>query len=170
MSGALLTVVHVLVNVGFFVSLAFPVVTRFFWPWNRSTWGWNTVLIELSIAGCLFPSVLRLDFGLADLALAWTQVAFLGTVPMNVIWRAFIIWRTQRDGARGDERLGRPFLLGVGGKLLQVGPQVPGDGRAHDLDDDRGRVTRGPAALLRVLRRGLRQDGVPGGRPRRPAP
>jgi hypothetical protein len=101
---ALVIIVHWEVNMGFAVSLLFPFVTRFFWPWHQSWWGWNTVLFDLSIAGTLFSSVLHLDFGISDEALEWTQVFFLGLVIFNVLWRIVMIWRTQREGALAEER------------------------------------------------------------------
>jgi hypothetical protein len=104
MDSALLTSVHWEVNTAFFVSLSFPFITRFFWPWHLSQWGWNTVLLELSIAGTLFPSVLHLDFRITDASLEWTQVVFLGLVIVNVLWRTVMIWWTQRNGASSDNR------------------------------------------------------------------
>jgi hypothetical protein len=104
MNGALLTTVSWEIKTGFLVSLLFPFVTRVFWPWHLSWWGWNTVLLELSIAGTLFPSVLHRDFGIADLLLTWSQVVFLGLVVINVLWRTVMIWRTQRAGVAPDEQ------------------------------------------------------------------
>jgi hypothetical protein len=103
MSGYLVTAVDWEVNAGFFVSLMFPVVTRFFWPWHLSSWGWNTVTLELSIAGTLFPALLFRDFHVTSTALEWTQVTFLGLVIANVLWRMAMIWRIQRDGAESEE-------------------------------------------------------------------
>lgn len=100
---ALVKIIEWEINVGFSSSLLFPLVTRFFWPWHLSAWGWNTVLLELSIAGTLFPSFLHIDFGIIDLPLEWSQVVFLALVIVNVLWRTVIIWRTQREGAARDE-------------------------------------------------------------------
>jgi hypothetical protein len=99
---ALIAIVHWEIYVGFWTSASFPVVTRFFWPWNQSWWGWNTVLLELSIAGTLFPDWLYLQFGINSSALPWAQAAFLGLVIANVLWRTVMIWRTQRDGAEAE--------------------------------------------------------------------
>ena len=90
MNYSLLTIVHWEINIGFLVSLLFPVITRFYWPWNESDWGWNIISLELSIAGCLLPSFLFIDFGVTDMLLRWSQVLFLGAV---------IIWQTQRKGS-----------------------------------------------------------------------
>lgn len=96
-------IVRLEINIGFGVSTVFPVITRFFWPWHRSWWGWNTILLELSIAGCLLPSFLYLDFGISGNALEWSTVVFLGLVITNVVWRTVIIWNTQRAGALPSE-------------------------------------------------------------------
>lgn len=102
MNQTLLTIAHVEIITGFWVSLLFPFVTRFFWPWNESWWGWNTVLLEVSIAGTLFPSFLYVAFHVNDVLLQWLQVAFLALVTVNVLWRTVMIWRTQNDGAERD--------------------------------------------------------------------
>lgn len=103
MSLSLLLIDHVEVNAGFLVSVLFPVVTRFFWPWDQSRWGWNTILLELSIAGCLFPSLLRIDFGVASAVLKWVTAVFFGFVIANVVWRTVMVWNTQREGAARDK-------------------------------------------------------------------
>lgn len=94
-----LTVIHVEANIGFLVSLLFPIVTRFFWPWNESWWGWNTIMLELSIAGTILPSVLSADFHLNSTPLQTVRLISLAAVAVNVIWRTVMIWRTQRAGA-----------------------------------------------------------------------
>lgn len=98
MNYSLLTIVHWEINVVFLTSLLFPVVTRFYWPWNESSWGWNIISLELSIAGCLLPSFLYIDFRIDDWLLRWSQVIFLAMVGVIVLWRAVIIWQTQRKG------------------------------------------------------------------------
>ncbi len=103
MSAVLLAIAHAEIMAGFWVSLLFPVVTRFFWPWHLSWWGWNTVLLELSIAGTLFPSWLYLTFHVSSIGLLWCQVIFLALVVANVVWRTVMIWRTQRQGSARDE-------------------------------------------------------------------
>lgn len=104
MRTALLDAADAEVMVAFWVSLAFPFVTRFFWPWNESWWGWNIVMLDLSIAGALFPDWLYLTFHISDVWLQWLQVFFLGLVTVNVVWRTVMIWRTQRNGVtRGKD-------------------------------------------------------------------
>ena len=106
MSRVLIDVANAEVMVGFWVSLAFPFVTRFFWPWNKSWWGWNIVVLDLSIAGTLFPSWLFLTFHASDIWLQWIQVFFLGLVVVNVVWRTVMIWRTQRGAGLREEEPG----------------------------------------------------------------
>lgn len=102
MNEVLLTTVEWEVQVGFVVSVLFPVITRVYWPWNQSWWGWNTVLLELSLAGFLFPSWMEINFRFDNIWLQWMEVASLGAVTVNVMWRAVMIWRTQRSGAEAD--------------------------------------------------------------------
>lgn len=90
---------NALENLTFFVSLLFPLVTAFFWPWWESSWGRNIVSLELGIAVTLLPGVLFRDFGVNDLALHWVQLLALATVPLIVVWRVVMIWRTQRAAA-----------------------------------------------------------------------
>lgn len=94
-----------LANVTFFTSLAFPLATAVFWPWWASWWGRNIVSLELGIAVTLLPAVLFRDFGVDSLVLRWVQAAALATVPLIVVWRAVMIWQTQRAGALGGRRL-----------------------------------------------------------------
>jgi len=108
MNQALLAAAHWEINVGFAVSVLFPVVTRFFWPWNESEWGWNIVSLDLSIAGTLLASVLKIDFGIVNNPLVATQVAFLALVIANLTWRTVIIWQTQREGAARSRREKNP--------------------------------------------------------------
>jgi len=100
-------VVKWLVNITFWTSLAFPVVTRPFWPWTRSQWGRNIVALELAIAFTLIGSIMNIDLGWRryPLVFAWITTVSLACVPVIVIWRAVMIWRTQRDGALHDRRL-----------------------------------------------------------------
>lgn len=88
----------------FAVSVTFPVVTGAFWPWWRSAWGWNIVLLELAIALALFPAWLSIVFtGLTErflLAFEWLQIGSVSLVGIVVVWRTFLIWRTQVNAER----------------------------------------------------------------------
>jgi hypothetical protein len=98
-TAGVVTVIHIEANIGFIVSILFPIVTSFFWPWHESWWGWNTILLELSIAGTILPSVLSADFHLNSTPLQAVRLIALATVAINVLWRTVMIWRTQRAGA-----------------------------------------------------------------------
>jgi len=96
-------VVNVLINVISCLSFMFPLVTGSFWPWWKEPWGWNIVLLEISIGGALFPSALSIDAGVRSVAwLAWLRVAFLLMVGFIVVWRGALIYLTQRRGAIAD--------------------------------------------------------------------
>jgi len=87
-----------LINITFAVAVLFPAVTAFFWPWWRSVWGINMILLEGCIAVTLLPTLLLLDFGIDNWALQWLQAAALTGVAAVIIWRGFLIWRTQAAG------------------------------------------------------------------------
>lgn len=99
---ALTEISHWLINIGFGLAVAFPVLIRFYWPWNESAWGWNTVSFDLCIGFTLFPSVLHLDFGVLDVPLEWASVVGLMLVCLNIVWRTVLIIGTQAAGARRD--------------------------------------------------------------------
>lgn len=96
---------HWVANVAFWVTLAFPVATRFYWPWWQSWWGKNIVSLELTVALALLGSILRIDFGLSvakDIWFGWLTVASVALIPVIVVHRAILIWKTQRAGAVAD--------------------------------------------------------------------
>lgn len=83
----------------FLASALFPLFTSYFWPWWKTTWGWNIVTLDLGVALALLPSWLRLAFGLrtaASYPFAWIAVASVFAVGVIVTWRTVLIWRTQR--------------------------------------------------------------------------
>ena len=85
------------VGVTFWVCVAFPLVVSFVWPWWKSEWGWNIILLEAAIALTLLRGVLISEFGFAfgSLPLLWVAVLSLTLVPIVVVWRGFLIIRTQ---------------------------------------------------------------------------
>lgn len=108
---ALLTVTDWLVSITFWVSFAFPIVTRLFWNWWASWWGRNIVALEVCIAITLLPSVALRYLGLEPEVetLLWIQTFALATVPLVVIWRVAMIWHDQRHYRPEDpqERVSR---------------------------------------------------------------
>jgi len=91
------------VNACFIASVLFPVVTRLYWPWHESSWGWNIVMLEIGIAGAILPSWLFIDFRVSSQTLELLQVISLALVFVNVVWRAVMIYRSQRAGALDGE-------------------------------------------------------------------
>ena len=87
-----------LVNIVFAVSALFPLVTALYWPWWDSWWGRNIVGLEICIAATLLPAVLFRDFAIDSLVLRWAQLVSLTLVAAMVVWRAVMIWHTQRQG------------------------------------------------------------------------
>jgi hypothetical protein len=86
------------VNATFWAAVLFPVLIGFIWPWWRDWWGQNMISLDLCIAGATFASVLRYDFGVHSIALAWVDVVFLALVFFILVWRCVMIFRTQRAG------------------------------------------------------------------------
>lgn len=86
------------VNVIFWSGIAFPIVIGPFWPWWKSSWGWNMVSLEGALSLALISSILQIDFGLRTtnvLLFLWLTVVSLWIVPAVVIWRTVIILRQQ---------------------------------------------------------------------------
>lgn len=86
-----------LVNLVFVISVLFPIVTRFYWNWMASEWGKNIIALEVSIAATLVASVLYLDLGVNSLVLRWVSDISLAMVGCVIVWRAVLIWHTQRN-------------------------------------------------------------------------
>lgn len=98
-------------NATFFASALFPAVTSFYWPWWRTEWGWNLVVLDLALAVAVFPTLLALDFGIRAQVFYWAQVTGLSVVALVIPWRTFMIWRAQRAGTvRGKSREGTGSL------------------------------------------------------------
>jgi hypothetical protein len=60
-------------------------------------------MLEVGIAGAIFPSWLFIDFRVSSQTLELIQVIALALVFVNVVWRAAMIYKSQRDGALNDE-------------------------------------------------------------------
>ena len=86
-----------LVNIAFIATALFPAVTALYWPWWNSAWGWNIVTLEACIAVTLLPAWLYRDFRIDNIGLRWTSTAAFTLVIVVVVWRAFMIWHTQRQ-------------------------------------------------------------------------
>lgn len=95
---------RIALNVIFWSCVAFPLI-GIFWPWWRSSWGWNIVSLEIALALAVMGSVLQIDFGLRSdhlLSFFWITTASLCLVPVIVVWRAVMILREQYHEARRD--------------------------------------------------------------------
>lgn len=79
-------------------AVLFPFVTGFYWPWWRSEWGWNIITLEIGLALAVTPAWLHYVFGLqaTSFPFRWFQVAAIFFIAFVIIWRAVLIWRTQR--------------------------------------------------------------------------
>lgn len=87
------------VGVTFWVCLLWPLVVRTFWAWNRSEWGWNMALKTEMLAVATLPVILHREFGVQPgYPLLWVAVVGITVIPLVVLWRTWLIWRTQRRG------------------------------------------------------------------------
>lgn len=99
---------QIAVQAGFWVALAFPVVTGAYWPWHRSWWGRNLVALDMVIMLALLGSTLHYEFGLdyghaPGHVLLWVTAVSLCLVPAVLIWRMVMIWLVQRTVTGRDQ-------------------------------------------------------------------
>jgi hypothetical protein len=90
----------------FLIPAAFPLVASRFWPWWEDDLGVNLVMMDVAVAIAAFPAFLHYVVG-APLDLVEYQYLrniALSAVPVIVIWRTIIIYRTQREGVREKAR------------------------------------------------------------------
>jgi hypothetical protein len=92
---------------GFIVSFFFPIVIALYWRWWQHEFGWNVVALEWSIAIALFPAFLHRVFGvsLTSVWYQWTIAVALTLIPVILIWRAWAIYKVQKDGSSRRERV-----------------------------------------------------------------
>lgn len=100
------TALNVASQFTFWAALLFPAVTALFWPWWRSVWGMNLVTLEVWIWISLLPAPLHAYFGVPYAPLMVFQVAAVCGAGLTVIWRAVLIYLTQRRG-KGKLPIGR---------------------------------------------------------------
>lgn len=89
---------RIAINVIFWSGIAFPILIGVFWPWWKSSWGWNIVSLEIALSLALVGSILQIDWGLRTtnlLLFGWLTVVSLWLVPIVVGWRTVIILREQ---------------------------------------------------------------------------
>lgn len=81
----------------FWSCLTWPLVVRFIWPWWKDAWGWNMVIKTEMISLALLASTLHYEFGVKNISvLLWTTVFAITAIPSVLLWRTWLIWRTQR--------------------------------------------------------------------------
>lgn len=88
----------VLVQAGFWVSLAFVLVVSTYWPWWKTDVGWTIILEAVGLGLLLMPSTTGLEFGwnTSDLFWQWFVAICFTFVFVIMPWRAVVIWRRQR--------------------------------------------------------------------------
>jgi len=113
------------VGVTFWVCLLWPALVRPFWPWHQHEWGWNMVIKTELLALALLSAVLKIEFGVTSgLALLWIEVLAVSAIPPVVVWRAWIIWRSQRAGALRAREQAREVGPEPGGGTAGTGPRI----------------------------------------------
>jgi hypothetical protein len=91
-------VVNAGVNVAFAVALLFPFAIRMVWDWTASDWGWNLILKDFAIALAILGAWLHIVLGINPNTyfFMWASAVSIWAIPIIIIWRGRIIWRTQR--------------------------------------------------------------------------
>ena len=90
------------VLIGFVAAVLFPVAAAFILPWWRHAFGLNMIALDLALGIALFPAVLHRVFGVSLTSIAYTYVIAISLtiVPIVIVWRFWVIYKTQRAGAR----------------------------------------------------------------------
>src|ERR1700760_2009993 len=88
------------INIAFVITLAFPIGVRPFWNWTDSDWGWNIIAFDSVVSLALLPAWLHLTIGInpSGLGFLWVEAGSIWSIPVIVIWRAWIIYNVQRHG------------------------------------------------------------------------
>jgi hypothetical protein len=90
-------------NIAFWSSFTFLTLISIVWPWWKSAWGVNIILLEFAISLALLPSIASHDFGFhtaTSSGALWLDVAALWLVGIIVIWRGGMIIIEQVRGVR----------------------------------------------------------------------
>ena len=95
---------EVIIQVGFWMSVAFIIGTSTFWPWWKTDLGWTIIFETLGLGILMFPTSMELEFGIKADTLTWQWIASLSFVFVVIVlpWRAVAIWRRQRYGPPTD--------------------------------------------------------------------
>jgi hypothetical protein len=99
----LIDIGHVVVVFTFVVSVLFTPVVSTFWPWWQHGIGRTVAAEAIALALAFAPSAFHVLFGLnvtGQLVSQWLVLVCIAAVPGILVWRAVIIYLTQRRGAR----------------------------------------------------------------------
>lgn len=90
------------IGLAFWLSVSFVPIVSFFWRWWKDSWGWNIVLLEVTIALALLRTTLIVEFGLlrSGMLVLWLTDAAVSLVPIIITWRIVLILQGQYRGAR----------------------------------------------------------------------
>lgn len=95
---------QIIIQVIFYSGIAAPIVLGLFWKWWRSELGWSIVAKTLALSLALTGTMLIYWFGPTGVArsdaMQWFTLVMLAAVPVILWWRVWVIWKTQRSGAR----------------------------------------------------------------------
>ena len=84
------------VNLAFWASVAFPFVIAVIWPWWKDWFGQTMVAVDTCFAGAALGLVLRYDWGVKSVSLAWADAIALSLSFLVIVWRTVMIFRQQR--------------------------------------------------------------------------
>lgn len=91
---------HIAIAGVFWSALGFVAAVSLFWPWWKSQLGWTIAAKSIAIALAVLPSILYTWFGPGVYRdapwLAWVAIGALALIPPILVWRAVILWHTQR--------------------------------------------------------------------------
>ena len=90
------------VNLAFWGAVAFPAVIAPVFPWWRNWVGQTMVAVDLCLALAAMGLVLRYDWGIQFVVLAWIDAIGLSLSFLVLVWRVVMIFRAQRRAVRNS--------------------------------------------------------------------
>lgn len=90
----------------FIIPLLFPVAIAYIWPWWKDELGWTMVLVDLLLSAALLPSFLHRALGVPinTYVFQWIVVISVGLIPIVIIWRTIVVFKTQKQAVREVRR------------------------------------------------------------------
>jgi hypothetical protein len=100
------------IGVTFWLCVFWPLFILTFWKWYESEWGWNLAVKIFALALALLGPVLHDEFGFQEgtTLLTITAVA-LTIIPIVILWRTWIILKTQYSGTSRSKKIHEPDAL-----------------------------------------------------------